>query len=391
MNNWARAAGVVAVLLAAFPAMVCAQTPNFQGLGDLPGGGWNSTAYGMSPDGSVVVGDSLSSSGKEAFRWTAADGIEGLGDLPGGDFKSRAGDASNSGSVVVGTSYISESSKEGFRWTPTGSIEGVGDLPGGDYRSGMSAVSADGSILAGDASPSGNTEAVRWTETGGFERLGVMSGGTFSQVFDMSSDGSTVVGQGNHVVTGRDEAFRWTQQTGMVGLGDLTGGAIWSIAYGVSPTGSVVVGRSESALGLEAFRWTLTDPATGAGTMSNLGDLSGGTFGSNAMDVSAEGSVVVGWGTSGIGQEAFIWDAVNGMRNLQDVLVNDFGIDMTDWTLTAAMAVSDDGLTIVGYGTNPLGNQEAWIATIPEPATLSLLALGGLALIRRWNRKGAER
>ena len=48
-----------------------------------------------------------------------------------------------------------------------------------------------------------------------------------------------------------------------------------------------------------------------------------------------------------------------------------------DWT------ISDDGLTIVGYGSNPNGSREAWIATIPEPASVALLSLGGVALLRR--------
>ena len=42
---------------------------SFQGLGDLPGGSFYSTAYGVSADGSVVVGLSGSASGPEAFRW----------------------------------------------------------------------------------------------------------------------------------------------------------------------------------------------------------------------------------------------------------------------------------------------------------------------------------
>ena len=46
-------------------------------------------------------------------------------------------------------------------------------------------------------------------------------------------------------------------------------------------------------------------------------------------------------------------------------------------------AISADGMTIVGSGTNPDGLREAWVATIPEPATLSLLMLGCLTLLTR--------
>ena len=46
-------------------------------------------------------------------------------------------------------------------------------------------------------------------------------------------------------------------------------------------------------------------------------------------------------------------------------------------------SISADGNTIVGLGRNSNDRTEAWIATIPEPATLTLFALGGLALRRR--------
>ena len=63
----------------------------FQGLGFLPGGGPDSYAYGVSADGRVVVGSSRSATmSKEAFRWTAEEGMIGLGDLPGGGDNSYA-------------------------------------------------------------------------------------------------------------------------------------------------------------------------------------------------------------------------------------------------------------------------------------------------------------
>jgi probable HAF family extracellular repeat protein len=66
-----------------------AQAASFQGLGDLPGVVSLALATGVSADGSVVVGNSQSANGLEAFRWTQATGMVGLGDLPGGDFRSQ--------------------------------------------------------------------------------------------------------------------------------------------------------------------------------------------------------------------------------------------------------------------------------------------------------------
>jgi probable HAF family extracellular repeat protein len=73
---------------------------DFIPLGDLPGGAFSSQARGVSADGSVVVGNSISASGLEAFRWTAAGGMIGLGDLPG-SFGSGASSVSADGAVVV--------------------------------------------------------------------------------------------------------------------------------------------------------------------------------------------------------------------------------------------------------------------------------------------------
>ncbi|WP_277874339.1 MULTISPECIES: PEP-CTERM sorting domain-containing protein [Microcystis] len=153
----------------------------------------------------------------------------------------------------------------------------------------------------------------------------------------------------------------------MVGLGYLPGvnGFLgFSEANGVSADGSVVVGYSNGGNGfngnlIEAFRWTQ------AGGMVGLGVLSGG-IASYANGVSADGSVVVGYSRTGpfTGAEAFIWNSTQGMRSLQQVLTNDYGLDLTGWFLNEANAISADGLTVVGFGTNPDGLTEAWIARL---------------------------
>ncbi|MCP4248495.1 MAG: PEP-CTERM sorting domain-containing protein [bacterium] len=169
----------------------------------------------------------------------------------------------------------------------------------------------------------------------------------------------------------------------MVGLGDLPGSSFQSRAYATSADGSIVVGISASGFGWEAFSWTA------AGGMVGLGVLpDGNSFqGDKTMATSADGSVVVGGSLRSDTGEAFIWDADRGMRSLQDVLIDDLGLDLGGFTqLTDASGISADGMTVVGTGINAAGDTEAFIATIPEPATLWLLAFGGLALVR--SRRG---
>ena len=290
----------------------------FQGLGGLPGTDYSySDAKGVSADGSVVVGTSTSSSGSEAFRWTANGGMIGLGDLAGGAFDSHATGVSADGSVVVGYSNSPISPNEAFRWTGGGMV-GLGDL----------------------------------TTEGGF-----------SQAEGVSADGSVVVGFA-YAASGY-EAFRWTAGVGMVGLTNLPGDDSGGAAYGVSADGSVVVGNAGSASTAAAFRWT------GGGGMVNLGSL---TY---PRGVSADGSVVVG-GTGPSPGSAFIWEQTHGTRSLRGVLVNDYGVSaaLNGWILSFASAISADGSTVVGQGINPTGKNEAWIARIGTTPVIVVLTHG---------------
>jgi probable HAF family extracellular repeat protein len=259
---------------------------------------------------------------------------------------------------------------------------GLGDLPGGSFFSGAGAVSADGSTIVGasaSGASGGGVEAFVWQPGTGMTGLGFLPQfGVSSQAVDVSGDGTRVVGSTENVqgcCESWTEAFLWTSSTGIVGLGDLAGGTRDSSAQDISLDGTFVVGSGVSSLGQEAVVWSAS---TG---MIALGDLSGGNVSALAEGVSADGSIIVGAGTSSnTVVEAFIWDAMHGMRELDQVLVQDFGLDLTGWTLSDATAISDDGLTIVGYGANPSGHGEAWIAFLPEPKAAPLL-LAALVLV----------
>jgi len=345
---------------------VVTTTATFNGVGDLPGGIFESSAADTTPDGSVVVGDSARASDNEAFRWTRTGGIQGIGYLSSSVPIpwSYASWTSADGSVVIGSSENADGHGEVFRWESTTGMVGLGfipDMPASDAYA--ADASCDGSVVVGDSEANNATydmEGFVWTEQDGMVGLGTLPGASSvdSSATSVSCNGLVVVGESDSATGG--QAFRWTKAGGMKGLGFLSTTASYPSSYAdwTSADGSVVVGGSTNADGHdEAFRWTA---ATG---MVGLGILPG-SYASRALAASADGSVVVGKSYSAY--VAFIWDAVNGMRDLREVLVNDFGLDLSGWTLERAHAISADGLTIVGVGTNPDGNEEGWVATLPH-------------------------
>ena len=161
------------------------------------------------------------------------------------------------------------------------------------------------------------------------------------------------IGLGAIGVTFPAQAASFQKLTSLPG-GGFSPFALWS-ALGVSADGSIVVGRGSSASSggtgrTEAFRWTQT---TG---MVGLGDLPGGDFYSDASGVSADGSVVVGSsksassGGTGTGRtEAFRWAQATGMVGLGDLPGGLF--------YSKANGVSADGSVVVGVSEGANGNE----------------------------------
>ena len=363
--------GILAVGLVTSASLSLAQTPSFQGLGQMPGatfaGGTYSSA--ISGDGSTIMGYGWvcangqtkcnTSSTVQAYRWTLAGGFQILGSRGNSDFFG-AGAVSNDGSAIAGEHPIGNSTRfEAFRWT---AAHGMMQIP----INIASAITADGAMVAGGDS---------WWNTSG--QTGIF--GPFpgeqdqTQAYGLSGTwqapvavGAAIKGSGPNGAT--FHAFRWTPPGGLQDLGLTTGAE--SIAIAISADGSVIVGEARDASGFwRAFRWTA---ATG---MQDIGTLGGPE--SAAFAVSKDGSVIVGTsltnGSTG-SNDCFIWTAKTGMQNLLSVL-QAAGVHTADnWvTLTELNGVSTDGTVMVGYGQSPrtkafpFGNWEPFRVVLPVP------------------------
>ena len=329
-----------------------------------------------------MVGTGYDETGSQAFRWTHSGGIQSLGDINGQFTRSFAFGVNADGSVVVGRAEQPDN-VQGFRWTGASGMVGVGGK-----TSELNAVTPDGSIAVGrfDSAPPGEAEnflAAIWEESIGLESLPI--------AIDSNSNAFGISAGENFVVVGvsQNHAFRFADPGIVVDIDPGGDTPTHSIARDVSDDGTVVVGDGGEGERAHAFRWTA---AAGAQPIAP-----GETLDTFAYATDADGSVIVGQ----LGeQRAFIWDDVNGLRDLQNLLVEKLGVgNLTGWTLERAFGISGDGRTIVGDGKNPSANSEAWIVTLPSSAAAiplpSPLAAGGAGLVlasifcfRRFGRTG---
>jgi probable HAF family extracellular repeat protein len=315
----------------------------------------NAYSLGVSENGEFVVGPSVPNDPNNAFRWDVESSTNLLlGYLPGGFPHSTAFGVSSDGAVVVGitagNSYLDQLPA---RFTEATGWMTLGAIPGSMFRGNALGISDDGTIIVGWVRMAdGNTrQAFRWTAKTGMVGLGLGAAGS-SVGHAISADGTTIVGKlGVH-------AMRWTEAGGMVDLGTL--GGSYSEAHAVSADGSVIVGQATESFQDPIydfpFKWQ-------NGFMVKLGTQPG-----RAFSVSGDGQTIVGH----TGPDAFIWDSANGVRNLRNVLVNEYGLgtELAGWSLHEATAISTDGNTIVGWGASPQGQTRGWIVRFETPMLL---------------------
>ncbi|MGD8451926.1 MAG: PEP-CTERM sorting domain-containing protein [Phycisphaerae bacterium] len=240
-----------------------------------------------------------------------------------------------------------------------GSVTYISPLPGGSSNEAYGIN--DAGQVAGRSATSVGQRAFLWDD-GSLWSLGTL-GGNYSSAHDINNAGQVAGTSAN--ASGVWHAFLWDDGV-MTDLGTLGGPSSAGIA--MNDAGHVV-GRSWLPEGGPYRAFLYRD-----GAMANLGSL-GGEF-ADALGINNLDQVVGHSLLAGGAQRAFIWDD-GVMTDLNDLLV-----DGGAWELTEAADINDAG-QIVGVGYIN-GDEHAFLLTpVPEPATLSLLSLGALALLRR--------
>jgi len=232
------------------------------------------------------------------------------GDLPGGDSGSRLDALSAEGQVAGGSSIII-TGNAGFAgsapalFTPGGGLVALQDLPTVE-QGGINTLDATGARAAGstvigllpDGSNGPLPQAVLFDPLGNATILGdLWAGGDGASVAtELSADGSVVVGFGSTVEPtltwrlGAIESFVWSSTTGMVGIGTLPG-YFQSSAVDVSADGSLVVGNSALGITGAAFLYDVA-----LATRTDLGHLfpTAAFPSTGAIGIAADGTTILG-------------------------------------------------------------------------------------------------
>lgn len=341
-------------------------------------------ATDVSDDGATVVGWS----GNGIFRWTKTNGVTSLNPVDGYTADGAAF-VSSDGSVISGNVYKNSDpmTRSAFRWTQFDGGVILGSLTTGTASS-ASGLSGDGATVVGGASRADGThEAFRWTQAEGMIGLGTStSSGSNSGAHAISENGLGITGA-TIFADGSQQAFLWTQANGAASLGKFDG-KLSTSGWGINSDASIVIGGYYDQYAhspWKPFRWTASEGMISLNPSSEFIDAT--PFG-----VSDDGAVIIG----GVTQGGFIWTPDSGMRDLLDVLNNDYGIsDQTrDWDFLQPHAISPDGRYIVGIGSNggwlldrgvnppPIS---VALAPVPEPSMFGLAGAVVLtsAILRR--------
>ena len=392
----------------------------FHGLGVDPGR--SSRVWDLSANGRVVIGADAPvvregsiyiRIDEDPFVWTPWTGRANYELPPSGSIDEVYNAVVSGDGVYVAGHGSSPTGVAGFRWSLAG--RELIEAPGNGNET-VDAISGNGSVVIGTATPklapgidaslyAAESRAYRTSHDREGELLPTPAGFARATAVDVSSDGSVTLGNVQlglqAIEVGRaipeSQPLLWRDGSPTLlggpprdGFPRIQSGIVeWysrsreTRANALSADGSTVVGV-ETLFAFSYFTDAFLLPERRAvlwreeSGWIDLGELQTTSTrratDTSATDVSGDGTRVIGFATltraidcsssCGVDRIPFLWDEPRGMRELADVLRLDYGLGFDGWDLGTAVAISDDGTTIIGNGFNPDGVQEAWRAVL---------------------------
>jgi hypothetical protein len=127
---------------------------------------------------------------------------------------------------------------------------------------------------------------------------------------------------------------------------------------------------SDGPNSFQTLRWTSAGGAVGFGPT-----FGGPLIGNEAKACDSSGGILVGNAWWNYTQQGLLWTPELGVASLRATLVANGASQAAAWTMYAE-DITPDGGTVVGWGTNPSGQSEAWIATLPPLGPASFCTAG---------------
>jgi probable HAF family extracellular repeat protein len=340
----AQNARIVALALVLTASVACGIAQRLYWLGSV--GGDFGVVYSIADNGVAVGFVKDASYTDKAFVWDRVNGLRLLPTL-GGAF-AAAEYCSPDGSLIAGYAANSGGTQRAVIWrTSDGVNYTVTDLGtlGGSTGAALG-ISPDGRFVTGWMSTAtGSLQAFLYDVQNG-TRIGLGTlGGTNSIGRRVTIANNVIIVSGSAQISGNlYRPFRWTSDTNqMQYLGDPFGQGGNSYVYGMSLDGQTIVG--EAPIGSNryaAYRWQ-------SGSFTRIDGSPNFSYGSAAINVSADGSIVVGLGRNSLGwASAWRWREGVGTENLNEVYRDLLGASF----LTIARAISPNGRYIGGFGYN---------------------------------------
>ncbi len=330
--------------------------------------GWY--ALSINNSGQVAGHATTVDNGHIAMIWDSVNGLRDFSDMEG---STKARDINNLGQIAL------NGDTGAFLWDENTGLQQITGWGNGPLHA--SYINDLGQI-AGKHWPDNDLPSAFFWNGGIVQDIGSL-GGDGVGVYDINNLGQ-VVGWSDLSV-GPSHGFIWDDDNG---IRDLGVAGLHSSATGINDLGQVV-GRSEMESGqIHAVLWedgqmidldTLGGEYSDSSAINNLGQVIG----------SVQMPAVVGSPQYPASEYfPFIWDSVNGTRNLNDLLPPE-----SDWRIFSAADINDNGwITATAFEGDSNKYQIVLLKPVPEPSCLMLIigvaAIFLICIFRLHNKKG---